>query len=177
MSFDEYLAAEQTSAVKHEWLDGVVYAMGGGNIEHGRLASRLQRLLGNALEGECVLYTSDVAIYIREAGFSTYPDISMTCDPVEVYRGQIGIGEAIMNPTLIVEVLSDSNERYDRGEKFGYYMRIPSLREYVLMSQTEPCIEVYRRPEHGRWHYDIARAGETVELHGRTIVIDDVYRR
>lgn len=175
-SFDDYLAAEQTSAVKHEWLDGVVYAMSGASPEHSWLAINIGSILRSAFGEACRVHSSDLAIYIRETGFSTYPDISVICGPLETHRGEHGVGVAATNPTLLVEIFSDSTERYCRSEKFAHYVRIPSLREYVLVSQKEPCIEVYRRPERGRWDYDIARAGETLELHGRTIVVDDVYR-
>ncbi|HWL86657.1 MAG TPA: Uma2 family endonuclease [Polyangiaceae bacterium] len=176
VSYEDYLAAEQDSPVKHEWLDGVVYAMGGGTLEHSRLAANMTSILRAALAGECVVYTSDASLYIQATQLSTYPDLSVTCGPVEVHRGKRGVGEAILNPTLVVEVLSDSTESYDRGEKFAHYIRIPSLREYVLVSQDEPRIEVYRRPKRGHWHHDVARAGETLELHGRTISVDDIYR-
>ena len=177
VSYEDYLEAEQASVLKHEWLDGVVYAMGGGSIEHGRLAANMLAVLKNALAGECVVYSADVAIYIRETRFSTYPDGSVTCGPLEVHRGEQGIGEALLNPVLIVEVLSDSTEKYDRGEKFAHYMRVPTLREYVLVSQGEPCIDVFRRPKRGHWRHEVARAGDTLGLRGRTIAVDDIYRK
>jgi len=176
VSYEDFLVAEENSPVKHEWHDGVTYAMGGGTFEHGRLGAKMISLLQRALEGECVVCSSDVAVYVQETKFSTYPDASVVCEPVELHRGERGIGEALTNPVLLVEVLSDSTEKYDRGEKFAHYIRIPSLREYVLVSQNEPCIEVYRRPKRGHWIHQLARAGETLELHGRPIQVDDVYR-
>ncbi|WP_394840575.1 Uma2 family endonuclease [Pendulispora brunnea] len=175
-SYEEYLELERDSVVKHEWLDGVVYAMGGGSFEHGRLAVNIQAALKNALAGECVVASSDVAIYVRETKFSTYPDGCVVCGPRELHRGERGIGEAIVNPVLIVEVLSKTTEKYDRSEKFAHYIRIPSLQEYVLVSQDEPCIEVYRRPKRGHWQHEMARAGETLQLHGHPIAVDDIYR-
>lgn len=176
MSYEEFLDSEDGAPVKHEWHDGVVYAMSGGTVEHGRLSARMTRILGNALAGECTVCSSDVAIYVAETKFSTYPDGSVICAPFDVHRGLRGIGEAVTNPTLLLEVLSESTESYDRGEKFAHYMRIPSLKEYVLVSQVERCIEIYRRPKRGHWLHEIARPGQTFELHGRAISVDDVYR-
>ncbi len=98
--------------------------------------------------------------------------------PVEsqkIERNGHVLGEALLNPTVLVEVLSETTEEYDRGEKFAHYMRIPSLREYVLVSQDTPRIEVFRRPERGHWIRQEARAGGTIA--GRTIHVDDIYRR
>ncbi len=176
VSYDDFLASEQTSPVKHEWHDGVIYAMGGGSFEHGRLTINMGSILRAALADECVVCSSDVAIYVKETKFSTYPDASVVCGPPDLYRGQRDIGEALLNPTILVEVLSPSTEKYDRGEKFAHYIRIPSLREYVLVSQEEPSIEVYRRPKRGHWIHEVAAAGETLELHSRAIHVDDVYR-
>jgi Uma2 family endonuclease len=83
--------------------------------------------------------------------------------------------EAIINPTLVVEVLSESTEKYDRGEKFAHYMRLASVEQYVLVSQEERCIEVFRRPLRGHWEFEAAKAGETLTLHGRPISVDAVY--
>ncbi|WP_394840196.1 Uma2 family endonuclease [Pendulispora rubella] len=176
VSYEEYLELERDSLVKHEWLDGIVYAMGGGSTEHSRLALNMTAALKSALAGECVVFSSDAALYVRETKFSTYPNGSVVCGPRDLHRGEKGIGEALLNPVLIVEVLSDSTEKYDRGEKFSHYLRIPTLQEYVLVSQHEPCIEVYRRPKRGHWAHETARAGETLQLHGRTIAVDDIYR-
>lgn len=100
--------------------------------------------------------------------------------PVEsqkIERNGRVLGEALLNPTVLVEVLSKATEEYDRGEKFAHYMRIPSLREYVLVSQDTPRIEVFRRPERGHWIQEEARAGGTIAIAGRTIHVGDIYRR
>jgi Uma2 family endonuclease len=93
-----------------------------------------------------------------------------------VVRGGRTIGEAVTNPALVVEVLSDSTEGYDRGEKFAHYMRLASLREYVLISQHERRIEVFRRPAgRGHWPHEIARGAEAMTLQGAAIRVDDIY--
>ncbi len=96
------------------------------------------------------------------------------CGPLVTYR-VAKLGEAIINPTLVVEVLSESTEKYDRGEKFSHYMKLPSLQEYVLVAQDERRIEVFRRPERGHWAFEVATAGQSLLLHGQPISIDAVY--
>lgn len=179
VSYEEFLEAEAKADGKHEWLDGVVYARSGGTLEHSRLASNLGALLKTGLSG-CEVFQSDAMTYVRASKLCTYADLAIVCGPVESHRVERGgrvLGEALVNPTVLVEVLSESTEDHDRGEKFGYYMTIPSLQEYVLVSQTEPKIEVFRRPEHGRWVHVVARAGARLEIAGRELSVDDVYRR
>jgi Uma2 family endonuclease len=168
------LEAEEHSDTKHEWLDGVVYAMSRGTPEHGRLSAAIAGELRAALKGDCVVYSSDTMIYVAETRFATYADAIVVCGPLATYR-VAKLGEAVTNPTLIVEVLSDSTEKYDRGEKFAHYMRIASHAEYVLVAQNERRIEVFRRPEHGHWAHEIAEAGQSITLHGRAIQVDAVY--
>jgi Uma2 family endonuclease len=181
VSYEDYVAAEVDSEEKHEWLDGIVYAMSRGTIEHGRLCASVIVALGSALKGKCTVYASETMLFVRETKLSTYADASVVCGELETHRvmkNGRSLGEALTNPKVLVEVLSDGTEAYDRGEKFGHYMRIPSLREYVLVSQKEPCIEVFRRTDRGgHWEHTIARAGETVTIYGKPIAVDDVYAR
>ena len=183
VQFAEYFAGEETSDVRHEWHDGVVYAMSRGTPRHGRLVGRITRLLGNALEPGCVLYTSDTPIWIDAATLCTYADGSFVCGPLEtmVARNSKGdpIGEAIVNPQIIVEVLSPATERYDRDGKFAAYRLLPSFGEYVLAAQDEPRIEVYRRavdPE-APWSCESAEAGQTITIHTATLAVDAIYAR
>ena len=174
VTFEAYLEAEETSDTRHEWLDGVVYDMSRGTPEHARVSAAIAAELRAALKGECVLYGSEAMLYVAETKFSTYADAMVVCGPLQTYR-VARLGEAIINPTLVVEVLSESTEKYDRGEKFAHYMRIASLDEYVLVSQEERRIEVFRRPERGHWIFEVAKAGETLTLHGQPIGVDAVY--
>ena len=179
VSYEDFLAAEQQSAVKHEWLDGVLYAMAGGTLEHSRLASNMNTALKTA-HATCEVFQSDAMLFVRATQLSTYADVTLVCGPIEsqkVERNGRVLGEALLNPTVIVEVLSDSTEDYDRGEKLAHYMRIPSLKEYVLVSQDTPRIEVFRRPERGHWAHETAGAGETLEIFGRSISVDDIYAK
>ncbi|CAN5695663.1 Uma2 family endonuclease [soil metagenome] len=177
--YEEYLEAEQNSATKHEWLDGVTYAMAGGTLEHSRLASKMNAALETALTG-CEAFQSDAMIFVRATQLSTHADVTVVCGPVEsqkVERNGRVLGEALLNPTVIVEVLSDSTAEYDRGEKFAHFMTILSLKEYVLVSQHEPKIEVFRRPERGHWQREEARSGDTILISGCAVKVDEIYRR
>jgi Uma2 family endonuclease len=178
-SYEEYLEAETKGTTKHEWLDGVIYDMAGGSLEHSRLASNIAAALKLAL-AKCEVFQSDAMLYVRSTKLSTYADVTVVCGPVEsqkVERNGRVLGEALVNPTVIIEVLSDSTEEYDRGEKFAHYLTIHSLKEYVLVSQEAPKVEVYRRPERGHWLRDEARAGQTIRILECLIAIDDLYRR
>ncbi|MCL2777653.1 MAG: Uma2 family endonuclease [Polyangiaceae bacterium] len=176
VSYEDFLEAELRSSTKHEWLDGVVYDMAGGSLEHSRLAMNVTAALKIAFP-KCTVFQSDAMILVRATGLSTYADGVVVCgeiDKQKVERNRRVIGEALVNPTVIVEVLSDSTEAYDRGEKFAHYMRIPSLREYVLVSQDTRRIEVFRRPKHGRWDLDAVTAGD-IRILDSKIRVDDVY--
>lgn len=179
MSYAEYLALEAASATKHEYVNGEVFDMAGGSIEHGALAIAVGTALSNALRGRpCRVLSSDVRVRIKATGISTYPDLSVICTQIEVEPDD---EHGVLNPTLIVEVLSDATEAYDRGAKAAHYRRIPSLREYVLVAQREPLIEVYRKNERGNWELVVeARRGERVELTscGASIEldVDEIYR-
>lgn len=176
MTYAAYLAAEQVSTTKHEYLRGQVYAMAGGTPEHAALMAAAIVELGSALRGRpCRLYTSELRVRIEATDLSTYPDVSVVCGALETSAID---RNAMTNPILLVEVLSDSTEAYDRGEKFAHYRRLPSLREYLLLSQHEPRIESFRRNEQGIWMLAEAGAGETLTLaaiEGVRLDVDLIY--
>jgi Uma2 family endonuclease len=182
VSFEDYFVGEESSDVRHEWHDGVVYAMSRGTPRHGRLIGQISRLLGNALEPGCALYTSDTPIWIEAANLCTYADASFVCGALQTMTARnskgLAIGEAIVNPTIIVEVLSPTTERYDRDGKFAAYRLLASFSEYVLVAQDEPRIEVYRRtsidPE-ARWACESAELGGQVTIHGSALSVDAIY--
>jgi len=176
MTYAEYAAAESKSATKHEWLNGEVFAMAGGTPEHAGLAASVIGELRAALRGHpCRVFSSDLRVKVQATGLATYPDASVVCSKLEADAED---PQSIVNPVVLVEVLSDSSEAYDRGEKFAHYRRIPSLCEYVLISQHGPRIEVHRRNELGRWELYEAGKGESIELAsvGCKLSVDDVYR-
>jgi Uma2 family endonuclease len=178
--FDDYFASEVAcadGAPKHEWFDGVVYAMSRGTPEHGRLTARVTVALGNALPDDCQIYSSDTMLFIASASLATYADAIIVCGPLETLtvRDKNGrsVGQAVTNPVVVVEVLSESTERYDRDGKFQAYKQLPSLREYVLVSQDVRRIEVFRRAD--GWVGEVGAASESVRIHGAAIDVDRVY--
>ncbi len=174
VSYGEYLALERETNQRHEWFDGRVYAMAGGTLPHAELASAMLGELRNlALACGCRVFSSDAKVRVKATGLATYPDGSMVCGRVETDPED---PNAMVNPTLIVEVLSDSNEGYDRGEKWAHYRRIPSLKDYVLISQHTRRIEVFSR-DGDHWTLRIAEEGDAVKLTALegAILVDRVY--
>ena len=177
--YDEFLRMEAASDDRHEWVAGVVYAMSRGTPEHGRLTSRVViKMLGALLDDGCEAFSSDTPIFIEAAQQHTYADASVVCGPVitRVVRDKNGksLGEAIINPVLIVEVLSETTERYDRDAKFEAYKKLVSFEQYVLVSQADRCIEVRTRVGK-EWTIAIGGPGQIVTVHGREVLVDSVY--
>jgi Uma2 family endonuclease len=175
VTYAQYVAIANDSDVRYEYVAGEVIAMAGGTVEHGRLISRAAALIDHALEGKpCIVLPSDLRIRIRAADRSTYPDLHVVCGEPERDPDD---DHAIMNPTVVVEVLSDSTAGQDRTEKFAAYRRLPSLREYVLVSQRERRVEVYRRRENRRWQLDEHIAGDRLRLESLAIElsVDELY--
>jgi Uma2 family endonuclease len=173
---EDYLAMERTSEVRHEYIDGEVYALAGGTRAHGRLAIRLGGLLDAALgDGPCGVYSSDVRIQVTPARY-LYPDLSVSC--AEADRGDGG-ALFLTAPCLVVEVLSTGTAAYDRGDKFGFYRQVAALRDYVLVESARRLVEVWRRGEDGAWTTRAYGPGETVALPslGLGLAVDALYAR
>lgn len=174
VTYAEYLALEQASETRNEYVAGTILAMAGGSIEHGRLMSRLTGLLSRALEGRpCVVLPSDVRVRIRAADRATYPDLHIVCGPLERDADD---AQAVVNPIVIIEILSDTTAEGDRGDKFADYRRLRSLREYVLVSQRERRVDVYRRDDR-RWILDEHERGDELTLASIDVrvAVDEVY--
>jgi len=180
MTYVEYLAFEETSSDKHEYLRGQTYAMSGGTPEHAALEAAIAGELRNALAAAgkpCRVYSANLRVRVEATDFSCYPDASVVCgatalSPVDRH--------AVTNPIVVVEVLSDSTESYDRGIKAGHYRHILAIRELVLVSQHSPLIEIWRKNDQERWEVSaVAGEGEKAELAslGITIDVDAVYRQ
>ncbi len=153
----EYLVAEAAGDVKHEFLRRAVHAMAGGTPEHAALSAAVIGELRSLLRGKpCQVFTSDLRVRVEATDLTTYPDVSIVCGVLE--RSELD-ANAVTNPVALVEVLSDSSEAYDRGEKFAHYRRIPSLREYLVVSQRETRLELFRREDDGSWRLFVAGAG------------------
>lgn len=176
LSYADYLALERSTDLRYEWVDGVAYAMAGGSPAHSLLCSRilveLARILG---EGPCNAYTSDLKIRPRKIRFASYADVAVVCGEVETHEDD---PSAILNPTVLVEVLSDSAESWDRTGKFKRYRKLETLRDYVLVSQHERSIEVYSRGASGVWELREAGEGESAPLSAFPdgLDVDRVYR-
>jgi len=174
--FDEYLVLEASSELKHEWINGLIYAMSRRTPEHGRLTAAIVRALPQTRD--CRVYSSDTLLYIEHAQHSTYADASIVYGAV-LTRGAKdkngkSLGDAITNPSVVVEVLSKSTEHRDRNERFSLFRQLDSLEEYVLVSQDERRIEVRRR--NGKnWSTEARSGGETISVHGLQIAVDAIY--
>jgi Uma2 family endonuclease len=173
-TYQEYVALEEESSVRHEYLDGEIYAMAGGSPDHAALAAAVLGILRTAVPPGCRIFTSDLRVRIASTGLSTYPDGAVVCgrsaraadDPL-----------AVTNPVLLVEVTSNSTEEYDRGEKLRHYMQLPSVREVLIVDHRRPHLTLHRREDTG-WVTVEARQGEsfTLAATGAPLGVDDVYR-
>lgn len=145
---EEYLAHERESEVRHELVDGEIFAMVGGSREHDVVCWNLVEILGPRLrERGCRGFTSNMRVHVPATGLFTYPDLSVVCGEPEFRDEEV---DTLCNPVLLVEVLSPSTENYDRGRKFVHYRSIPSLRLYLLLAQDRPRAELFtRQPDNG----------------------------
>ena len=150
LSFDDWLEGERASLEgRSEFVGGEVFAMTGASVEHNAIVTNIVRELGTQMKGRpCQVYANDLKVRIRSADAGKYPDLIALCGE---HQFQDGRRDVLLNPSLIVEVLSDSTEAYDRGDKFALYRQIPSLQEYLLVSQHRVQVELYSRGEDGRW--------------------------
>jgi Uma2 family endonuclease len=156
----EYLEFERLSEVKHELINGEVFEMAGAVKRHNQISANIIRLLGNQLlERDCNAFSSDMRVKISAAGNYTYPDIVAVCGE-EIYEDETE--DTLINPQLIIEVLSKSTEAYDRGVKFEYYQTIESFREYVLITQEPFRVEQYVRKNENEWSYFEFRKPENI---------------
>lgn len=153
-SFRTYLDLEEASNVKHEFLDGEIYSMAGGSIAHAELSLAIASTLRALLRGRCRVFSSDLRVRVPATGLATYPDAT-------VVRGSIerdpDSEQTVTNPTLIVEVLSESSEDYDLGEKFEHYRQIPELEAILYVSQDAPRLELRQRAD--GWAPTVAEPG------------------
>lgn len=148
-SEQEYLEIERYASYKSEYYNGEIFAMAGAGHNHNRIVENLTGECYIAFKGkECRTYSSDQRIHIPETGLYTYPDLLIVCDKNQYLDDK---KDTILNPTVIIEVLSESTEAYDRGKKFHFYRSITSLQEYVLINSRSFAAEVFRKNEEGLW--------------------------
>ncbi len=172
VTFDEYLEFEEAAAIRHELIEGVIFAMSGGSDAHNIICTNLTHEIGGPLRGKCQTFQGQIKLEVEhhDDGDGYYPDLLVTCAPTDRERL---FGK---KPVLLVEVLSPSTEGLDRGGKFANYIRIPSLQEYVLVAQDVPQIEIMRRRK--AWQPDFLFMGDTVELEsvGLSIPVAAIYQ-
>ena len=146
---ETYLAMERAGEFKSEYYGGYMYAMSGASYRHVVITGNLAFHLRSALDKSgCSVVSSDLRVCVAPSGLYTYPDVVVICGKPQFVDNQ---HDTLINPTMLIEVLSPTTEAYDRGFKSSQYRKIESLREYALVSQQEPRVEVHRRDEHGQW--------------------------
>ncbi|MGB9182213.1 MAG: Uma2 family endonuclease [Pyrinomonadaceae bacterium] len=160
---EEYLAIERKAEYKNEYLDGAVVAMTGASRKHNLITLNIAREISRQLRGRpCEAYANDMRVRVPSTRLYTYPDVAVVCGEPQFEDDFV---DTLLNPTLIVEVLSESTEAYDRGKKFGLYRTIESLAEYLLVAQDEYRIEQYVKQPDGRWLLsDYRTLDDVVEL-------------
>lgn len=175
---EEYLAIERRAEVRNEYFEGETFAMAGGSQRHNLIVANLLRVLGNQLEErDRYVYPSDMRIKIERLGKYTYPDVSVACGE-NLFEDEHR--DVLLNPVVVVEVLSKSTEAYDRGRKFEHYQAIESLTEYLLVAQDSCRVEQYVRREANRWTYSEFHApGDVVRLEtiGCALELASVYQK
>lgn len=158
---EDYLELERSSLVKHEYLQGQVVAMAGASKAHVIITGNLSAILTNHLRGSgCIAYATDMKVRVPPLNLFYYPDLAVTCDEGDLKADQ----DYILYPKLIIEVLSDTTEAFDRGDKFTDFKTIEQLEEYVLIHQHQKLVERFQRRSKTLWVTEVYRAGEMLEL-------------
>lgn len=148
-TIEEYLAMEKESDVKHEYYHGEVFAMAGVGLPHNIISSNLFTSIGSFLKGKpCRPFGSDFRVHVPQNTLFTYPDISIVCGDITTREND---DENLLNPTVIIEILSPSTRSYDKGKKFSLYKQIPSLKEYVLVDSEALKVEAWFVNADGYW--------------------------
>lgn len=174
---EEYLEQERHATARSEYYDGVVVAMAGATPDHNRIVFNLTGLFYMALRGSgCQGFSNDMRVRVVECNRYYYPDLTVVCEKPQ-YEQLAGM-ENLLNPSILIEVLSPSTEKIDREEKLDCYRTIPSLRAYLLVSQEQPRMECYTRQESGVWLYESARGLEaflTIPHLATPLTLSEVY--
>lgn len=177
VTVEEYLARENAAETKSEYYNGEIFAMSGGRPEHSQAAAEVSMALGQHLRGSgCRLYTSDLRLVTPRSSLRTYPDATVVCGPLEMDEVD---PIAVINPMMIVEVLSESIENYDRNDKFAFYSEFATLKEYLLVSNVPQRLELWSRSSPDEpWDSKLATTpgGKlTIPAFGITLDLDTIY--
>lgn len=175
---EEYLAIERQAEIKSEYFAGEVFALAGASRRHNRIVTNLVVALDAQLRDRpCNVYSNDLRVKIPRAGLFTYPDVVVTCGE-EFFVDQEK--DVLLNPVIVIEVLSDSTEAYDRGKKFEYYQSIDSLRDYLLVSQSSLKVEQFTRQDEKQWLYSETHdAQEIIRIQSIEceLKLEEIYRK
>jgi Uma2 family endonuclease len=176
-SVDDYFMVEEMSEVKHEYCNGGIFAMAGASVAHNEIAANVvSELRFNLRDTDCGAYGSDLRVQ-TPSGLYTYPDVSVICGEAQLIAGR---SDTATNPRILVEVLSEATEEYDRGDKFALCKSIPTLQHYIVISQTEILVDHFERMQSGDWkchsyrdRHDIIR----IPTPTLTLSLSEVFRR
>lgn len=175
---EEYLQLERKAQYKSEYHAGTIFAMAGGSIRHDHIVAQLSLLTGNHLRGKkCTWFTSNMRVLVEARDLYTYPDLVVVCGKPRCAAADV---DTLLNPVLLVEVLSPSTEVYDRWTKSVMYRSIPSLQELLLIAQDSYQVELYRRGQNGNWTSLVASgldASIELESIGYTLRLGELYER
>lgn len=173
--YEDYLDVEMYSNEKHEFLDGEIYVMAGGTEDHSAIAAAMVYTLFGGVRGPCKAHSSDLRIYVESVGLATFPDATVICGPLQQHTASPKA--TALNPTVLVEVTSDSSEEYDTVTKFEFYRTIPSLRDYIIVSHRERRITLHSRGADGEWHARTAGGGERITIPSidTQLIVDEIY--
>ncbi|MCP5195609.1 MAG: Uma2 family endonuclease [Gammaproteobacteria bacterium] len=174
----DYLALERQADRKSEYLNGCIYAMSDASRNHNRITINLGAMLHTQLRGKsCEPFVNDMRVKVSPTGLYTYPDVIVACDEPRFEDDQL---DTLLNPKVIIEVLSESTEKYDRGAKFAHYRTLDSLTDYLLVAQNQPSIEHFQRQADGSWRYSAAQGLEAeidIPTIGCLLRLAEVYER
>ena len=180
-SEEEYWAFEETSPVKHEYYDGEIFAMAGGTEGHSLISGNVYAGIHRQMRGKpCRVYNSDLRIKVERSRrkFNTYPDISIACPPLRFEPKRSGIKDTLLNPRVLIEVLSPSTEKHDRTTKFDEFKLIESLTDYILIEQNQIRVEHYHRTQNDLWTVQVyAERSDVFALSELklTLVLEEIY--
>ncbi len=176
-SLDEYFAVEASSAIRHEYYDGEIFAMAGASVAHNHISANvLTALRVHLRESDCSAFGGDLRVKTR-GGLYTYPDVMVICGKIELTRDQ---PDTATNPCLIVEVLSDATRNYDRGDKFALYKTIPALRHYLLIDQKKILVEHFQLGKRSVWkHASLSTLSEEISISTINVALplSEIYER
>lgn len=175
---EEYLALERSCEAKHEYYKGEIFVMGGATKQHVSIVTNLVGELHSQLkESQCSVFSTDLRVQVSPTGLYTYPDVIVLCDEARFSDEQ---EDTLLNPALIIEVLSESTKDYDRGGKFELYRTIDSFVEYVLIAQDRPHVEHYTRQPDGSWIlHETNNLEDTIQLKSVrcSLRLSDIYSK